>query len=134
MPLCTASLGSDDCPGRWIEHAPRSYGRLNVAVSVKHRPPMRSLASRIANFLLEARRRLPAAIPAAPAPMIKTSKSGSRRRPASAGHESEETRPAMVLRRVSLRVFSAGVIDCPAKLAADALATPLSVQRHPKLQ
>src|SRR5262249_10541322 len=74
---------------------------------------MRSLASRIANFFLEARRRLPAAIPAAPAPMIKTSKSGSRRRPASAGHETAETRPPMALRRVSLRVFSAGAIDRP---------------------
>src|SRR5947207_5212736 len=61
-------------------------------------------------------RRLPAAIPAAPAPMIKTSKSGSLRGPARAGRESAEARPAIALRRVSLRVFSdAGAIDCPTK-------------------
>ena len=118
MPLRAASPASDDRGGTWIEQAPWSYGKPNVVVSVKHRPPRRSLASRMPNFHLVPAIRRAAAIPAGPAPTIKTSKSGSDRRPARAGLESADARPATALRRVSSRVGDAGVISPP-------------TQRHP---
>ena len=53
--------------------APRSYGTPKVRVSVKQRPPMRSLASISAKRRPAAATLRAAAIPAAPAPMIATS-------------------------------------------------------------
>jgi hypothetical protein len=64
------------------------------------------VASIIANVLLEAATRLPAAIPAAPAPTIKTSKSGSERKAATAGQDIVEINPATALRRVTLVIGS----------------------------
>jgi hypothetical protein len=64
------------------------------------------VASIIANVLLEAATRLPAAIPAAPAPTIKTSKSGSERKSATAGQDIVEINPATALRRVTLVIGS----------------------------
>jgi hypothetical protein len=48
-------------------------------------------------------------------PTIKTSKSGSDRRPARAGLESADAKPATTLRRVSLRVGDAGAIALPTR-------------------
>src|SRR6202048_1553607 len=53
--------------------APRSYGTLNDLVSVIHRPPISFAASSRTKRLPEAASRRPAAIPAAPAPIMITS-------------------------------------------------------------
>ena len=76
-PVCGASFATGLMSGMWIQCAPRSNGTPNVLVSVKQRPPIRSLASISAKRRLAAATRRAAAMPAAPAPIIAMSTSPS---------------------------------------------------------
>src|SRR5260370_24526188 len=75
-----------------------------VRVSVKQRPPQRSLASRTTNLRPAAATRRAAAMPAAPAPTIKTSKSGRAAGAASTGAAATATEPARNARRFTGRL------------------------------
>jgi hypothetical protein len=68
------------------------------------------------NFHFDPTRRRAAAIPAGPAPTIKTSKSGSDRKPAKAGADTTDAKAAMALRRESPPAGDAALIAPPTSL------------------